>query len=63
MSGVRPVLEAVDGESQARRGFGQIRGINLFNVAQADDLGARSGAGDQGFHLLGRDFWASSIIR
>src|SRR6478672_2230595 len=51
---VRPRLEAVDGVSEARRGLGEVGRVDLFDIAQADDLGAGTGAGDQGLHLLGR---------
>src|SRR5690606_4237871 len=47
---VGPVLEPVHGVGQARGGFGQVGRVDLFDVAQADDLGAGAGAGDQGLH-------------
>ena len=39
---------------QARAAFGQVGRVDLRQVAQADDLGARAGARDQRLHLLGR---------
>ena len=54
MPTVRPTLEFVHSEGQAGGAFGQIGRVNLRQVAHADDLGAGSGAGDQRFHLLGR---------
>src|SRR5690606_16408037 len=51
---VAPVLEAVHGVGQAGGGFGEVGRVDLLDVAHADDLGAGAGAGDQGFHLLGR---------
>jgi propionyl-CoA synthetase len=55
MAAVRPALEAVDRIGQARRAFGEVGRVDLRQVAQADDLGARAGAGDQRLHLLGRE--------
>ena len=52
MRAVRPILEAVDGIGEAGGGFGEVRCVDLFDVSEADDLGARSRAGDQRFHLL-----------
>jgi phosphate/sulfate permease len=50
----RPALEAVDHIGQAARAFGQVRRVDLRDVAQAQDLGAGTGARDQGLHLLRR---------
>src|SRR5690606_17851087 len=52
--GVFPVLETVYRISQAGCGFGEVGRIDLFDVAETDDLRAGTGAGDQGLHLLGR---------
>mmetsp|Transcript_6769 Transcript_6769/g.28486 ORF Transcript_6769/g.28486 Transcript_6769/m.28486 type:complete len:567 (-) Transcript_6769:681-2381(-) len=54
MAAVGPALEAVDREGQARTALGQVGRVDLREVAQADDLGARAGARDQRLHLLGR---------
>ena len=54
MTGVLPALEAVDHVSQAGTALGQVRRIDLSDIPEADDLGAGSGPGDQGLHLLGR---------
>src|SRR5688500_738400 len=50
---MRPALEAVDRERETRAAFAQVRRVDLRQVAQADDLGAGSGARDQRLHLLG----------
>jgi hypothetical protein len=55
VAAVRPALEAVHRIGQARAAFGQVGRVDLRQVAQADDLGARAGAGDQRLHLLGRE--------
>ncbi|MCW0450113.1 hypothetical protein NB706_002947 [Xanthomonas sacchari] len=52
MRAVRPGLEAVHRVGQAGGGLGQVRRIDLFDVAQAHDLGAGAGTGDQRLHLL-----------
>ena len=49
---MRPVLETIHRVGQARGGLGQVRGVDLLDVAQADDLGAGAGTGDQRLHLL-----------
>ena len=51
---MRPALEAVNRIGQPRAALGQIRRIDLRQVAEAHDLRARTGARDQGLHLLGR---------
>ena len=50
-----PAFETVDDISQSRRTFGEIGRINLRNIAEAHDLGAGAGAGDERLHLLGRE--------
>ena len=50
---MRPALEAVDDIGQARTGFRNVGSVNLGDVAQANNLGARPGTRHQGFHLLG----------
>src|SRR6187455_385706 len=55
VTGMRPAAEPVDDVSQARRGLGEVRGVDLRNIAQADDLGSRARARDQRLHLLGRE--------
>ena len=49
-----PTFEPIHGKGQTRRAFRQVRGIDLGQIAHANDLGARAGTGDEGFHLLGR---------
>src|SRR6056297_1239352 len=51
VAGMHPVLEAVYGERQARGGLGQVGRVDLLDVAEADDLGAGTGARDQRLHL------------
>src|ERR1700733_667309 len=53
MSRVRPALETVDNIGQAAGGLGQIGGIDLGDIAQADQLAARTGSRYQRLHLLG----------
>ena len=53
MAPMGPGLEAVDHVGEARGGFGEVGRVDLGDVAQADDLGARARAGDEGLHLLG----------
>src|SRR5687767_3763854 len=54
MPRVPPVLHPVDDVGDARRAFGQVRGVDLRDVAEAYHLGARAGARHQGLHLLRR---------
>ncbi len=54
MAGMTPALEAVHHISQAGAALGQVGGVDLRDIAQADHLGAGAGAGDQRLHLLGR---------
>src|SRR5208282_5948381 len=54
MAAVRPALEAVDDVGEPRAPLGEVRRVDLRDVAKAYDLGARSGARDQRLHLLGR---------
>ena len=51
--GCFPGLEPVDDIGQAGGGFAQVGGVDLTQIAQADHLGAGTGAGDQRLHLLG----------
>ena len=51
---MRPALEAVDDVGQARAALGQVGRVDLRDIAQADHLGARTGARDQRLHLLRR---------
>src|SRR5258708_11637867 len=40
---------------RSRAAFGEVRRVDLRQVAQADDLGAGAGPRDQRLHLLGRE--------
>src|SRR5581483_5575755 len=51
---VRPALHAIDDVGEARAALGQVRRVDLRDVAQAHDLGSRPRARDQRLHLLGR---------
>src|SRR5258705_4778644 len=51
---MRPALHAVHHIGQSRAALREVRRVDLRDITQADDLGARPGAGDQGLHLLGR---------
>src|SRR5262245_48789876 len=53
MSGMRPAAEGSDHVSEARRRLGEVRGIDLRDVAQADECRPWSGAGHHRLHLLG----------
>src|SRR5215210_4755134 len=55
VAAVGPTLHAIDDVSQARAAFGQIRRIDLRDVAETNDFGTRTGARDQRLHLLGRE--------
>src|SRR5258705_13433568 len=50
---MRPAFHAIDDIRQSRAALREVRRVDLRDIAQADDLGARPGAGDQGLHLLG----------
>ncbi|EOA05532.1 dehydrogenase [Herbaspirillum frisingense GSF30] len=52
---MRPALEAVDHIGQAAGAFGQVGCVDLGDVTQADDLGARTRTRDQRLHLFGRE--------
>ena len=52
---MRPAAEAVDDVGQARGGLREVGRVDLRDVAEAHDLGARAGARDQRLHLLGRE--------
>src|ERR1700719_3151766 len=45
MTAVRPALEAVDDIGEPGAALGKVRRVDLGDVAEAYDLGARSGAG------------------
>src|SRR5260221_2689639 len=49
---MRPPLHAIHDIGETRAALGEVRRVDLRDIAQADDLGARPGAGDQGLHLL-----------
>src|SRR5689334_121767 len=51
VAAVRPALEAIDDIGQAGAALGQVRRVDLRDIAQADDLGAGPGPGDQRLHL------------
>src|SRR5688572_4664804 len=53
--GVGPVLHAIDDVGEARAAFGEVRRVDLRDVAQAHHLRARPGARHQRLHLLGRE--------
>ncbi len=50
-----PALEAIDDVGEARRALGEVRRVDLRDVAEADHLGAGTGARDERLHLLGRE--------
>src|SRR5260221_12882339 len=50
---MRPPLHAVHDIGETGAALREGRRVDLRDIAQADDLGARPGAGDQGLHLLG----------
>ena len=52
---VREVLEAFSEVGQPGAGRGQVRGIDLRQVAQAHHFGTGTGTGDDGFHLVRRE--------
>src|ERR1700694_5836542 len=54
MTGVRPVLHPVDHVGEARAALGQVRRVDLGDVAEAHHLGAGAGAGHQRLHLRRR---------
>ena len=49
---VREVFEAFRQVSQPGAGRGQVRGVDLRQVAQAHHFGTGAGTGDDGFHLV-----------
>ena len=55
MAAVRPPLETIHHIGNARTPFSQVRGIDLRNVPQAYHFSARTGSGNQGFHLFWRE--------
>ena len=55
---VGEVLEALGQVGEARAGRGQVGGVDLRQVAQADHLGTGAGTGDDGFHLVRREVLA-----
>src|SRR5690625_7694730 len=52
VSCMRPVFKTINDIGQARAALGQIRRVNLSQVAQANNLGPGSSTGDECFHLL-----------
>src|SRR5882672_4022311 len=50
---MRPPLHAIHDIGETGAALGEVGRVDLRDIAQADDLGARPGAGDQGLHLLG----------
>ena len=53
MPAVFPILKPVHHRGQAGGGLGEIGCVDLGDVAQAYDLGAGTGAGDEGRELFG----------
>jgi len=51
---MRPAFETVNRKRHSRRPFGQVRCIDLGQIAHANNLGARPGTCNQCFHLFGR---------
>lgn len=54
MATVTPTLEPIHHVGKTTGTFGQIRRVNLRDIAKANDLGTRAGSGDQRLHLFGR---------
>ena len=52
MAAVLPLLETIDDVGQAGGRFRQIGRVDLGDVAEADNLAAGAGAGDEGFYLV-----------
>ena len=52
MPAVLPLLEAVHDVGQTGGSFRQIGRVDLGDVAEADDLAAGAGAGDEGLDLV-----------
>lgn len=42
---VRPMLESIHGVGQTGGRFGQVGGVDLLHISQADHLGPRTGTG------------------
>ena len=53
--GMLPTLEAIHGVGEPRRRFGEIRRVDLFDVAEAHHLTAGTRAREQRLHLLRRE--------
>ena len=54
MARMPPAVETVDDISESTTGLGEIGRVNLRDVAEADNLGARTRASDESLHLFGR---------
>src|SRR5580658_3156404 len=55
VSGVRPPPKAIYRVGETGGHLRQVRRVDLGDVAKTGKLGAGSGAGDERFHLLGRE--------
>ena len=55
---VGEILEAFSQVGQPGAGRGQVRGVDLCEVAQAHHFGTGAGTGDDGFHLVRREVLA-----
>src|SRR2546429_462052 len=55
MPGMRPAAEAIHGIGETGGHLRKVGRIDLGDVAEAGELGARAGAGDQRLHLLRRE--------
>src|SRR5688572_9069386 len=49
-----PAAKSIYHVGQTRSGFGEVRGVDLRNIAQADEFGSRAGARHQRLHLFWR---------
>ena len=58
VNAVREVLEAFSQVRQPGAGRGQVRGVDLRQVAQAHHFGTGARTGDDGFHLVRREVLA-----
>src|SRR6266850_1606375 len=50
---MRPPLHAIHDIGETGAALGEVGRVDLRDIAQADDLGARPGAGDEGLHQAG----------
>ena len=55
---VGEILETFSQVGQPGAGRGQVRGVDLRQVAQAHHFGTGAGTGDDGFHLVRREVLA-----